>query len=187
MSLILKSLFLLIALACFMQARAERALIRDSSISDAPLTVPVLRQYYGAKLVEDRYLCGLGTKAFLRQPAHWDCVVYRVRNVKWGDVPMDSVRYRTLPNGDVISVVWMREGDCNKALETLFSIKGHLFNGVSPAEFAGAQIRTDPIVAVGHIAFKKSFHGHELGARLDYEDAKCQISLYDDIEAAATP
>lgn len=157
-------------------------MLGNYNISTVPLTVPLLRQHYGAKWEEERPLCGMPRNAALRQPAHWDCIVNRRRKVEWGPVSMDFVRYRALSIGEVIS-------GCKKAAATeLWGLCSQL-----KATFSAAlPLRPSSVLdCIGcqrspwERSSSRSQARASIGLRLDYTDATCHTSLYTEVEAAA--
>lgn len=157
---------------------------RDFDLNGTPgrATLAELKKHYGSRLKASNYLCSLPQSAALRQPTAWDCTVWHVDKPRYFLVPVDSLQYRTLPDGTVVSESYGVDGNCERALTAFFSIASIYSN--QPAEQAGYLGSEED--AMGSIKVQKRFKSpkFEVDGALSLELRGRKCTMFHSMEIA---
>ncbi len=153
----------------------------DPSGAPGRQTLSDLKRHYGIRLKASNSHCSLPKGTITGKEAGWDCTLWYVdkdSRARFLMIPVDSVQYRTRPDGSVVREVYSIEGSCERVLSVFFSIAQFLYEG-QPVEQSGYRggVRAEDVMGDLRVTRKHKLAGGEALSlmTLDFQDQRCAL------------
>lgn len=153
----------------------------DPSGAPGRQTLSDLKRHYGIRLKASNSYCSLPKGTITGKEAGWDCTLWYVdkdSRARFLMIPVDSVQYRTLPDGSVVREAYSIEGRCERVLSVFFSIAQFLYAG-QPMEQSGfgGGVRAEDVMGELRVTRRQKLSGGDAVSlmTMNFRDQRCEL------------